>query len=140
MGTGKADAGTTALVLPYPPSANRYWRMVNGRMLVSREARAYKLRASLVAIEQGAKPCAGPVGVELKVYRPAKRGDLDNSIKVCLDSLKGIAFEDDNQIIGIIADRYDDKANPRVEVTVTELDLSPAPRVRTLVETKEGAV
>lgn len=52
-------------------------------------------------------------------YRPAKRGDLDNRIKILLDALEGIAFENDSQIIEIHARRFDDKLNPRVSIVVT---------------------
>lgn len=105
-------------VLPYPPSANRYWRNVNGRMVTSREAREYRARVSMTHTKA---PAAGPVGVTVLVYRPARRGDLDNTLKVSLDSLKGIAFEDDSQIQEITARRYEDPVNPRIEVRVWEL-------------------
>jgi Holliday junction resolvase RusA-like endonuclease len=65
------------------------------------------------------EPLVGDVSVTLRVYRQAKRGDLDNSIKVSLDSLIGVAYADDSQIVRIVAERYDDKRNPRVEVEVT---------------------
>ncbi len=61
----------------------------------------------------------GPVSVNVRVYRPARRGDLDNCLKVLLDALKGIAFVDDSQVVHIHARRYEDKANPRAEVTVS---------------------
>lgn len=109
------------LTLPYPPSANRYWRTFKGRMLVSREARAYKVAAALQAKAAGlSAPLEQAVAVVLRVYRPRRIGDLDNSIKVTLDSLRGVAFLDDKQVVRIEAERHDDKANPRVEVEVVE--------------------
>lgn len=105
-------------VLPYPPTANLYWRNFRGRMVTSAAARAYKAK---VAMTHTKAPVTGPVGVTLLVYRPARRGDLDNTLKVSLDSLKGIAFEDDSQIQEICARRYEDPANPRIEVKVWEL-------------------
>ena len=107
------------VTLPYPPSANRYWRQWQGRTLVSAEARAYKTTAYALALSQGMRPIAGPVSVAVDVYRPAKRGDLDNSMKVLLDALKGVAFEDDQQVCELHARRFDDKDKPRVEVLVT---------------------
>lgn len=110
-------------VLPYPPSANAYWRSVRGRVLVSAEARAYKQKVQLLAKKQRGHVLwdaltAGPVAVTISVYRPRKIGDLDNTLKVLLDALKGVAFEDDSQVVELIATRSDDAANPRVVVTV----------------------
>ena len=33
--------------------------------------------------------------------------------------LIGVAYSDDSQIVRIVAERYDDKRNPRVEIEVT---------------------
>lgn len=112
------------LTLPYPPSANRYWRVWRGRMVKSEAAREYQQNAKLSLLagwrqSEWQKAFAGPVRVEIDVYRPTKRGDLDNSIKVLLDALKGVAFVDDDQVVELTAARHDDKANPRVEVNVT---------------------
>lgn len=110
----------TRIVLDYPPSANRYWRAVNGRILVSREARAYKMIAACQSIWQGIKkPLDGELVVTLRFYRPQRSGDLDNYVKVALDSLNGVVWYDDKQIVEIHSYRYDDKARPRVEVEVS---------------------
>lgn len=107
------------ITLPYPPSANRYWRMARGHMHKSNEARAYQGNVGLLARAAGMKPITGDVSVSVWVYRPAKRGDLDNvACKVVLDALKGCAFNDDKQVAEIHAYRGDDKANPRVEVRI----------------------
>jgi crossover junction endodeoxyribonuclease RusA len=108
------------LTLPYPPSVNHLYRVVNGRPILSREGRSFKLRTAGLALERGARPLAGDVAVTLGVYRPAKRGDLDNAMKCILDALRGVAFADDRQVVRIDAERFEDKANPRVEVLVEE--------------------
>lgn len=107
------------ITLPQPVSANRYWRNFRGRMVVSAEAKAYKEQVAWIARAAGVEMLTGDVSVTMRVYRQAKRGDLDNSLKVSLDSLIGIAYADDSQIVRIVAERYDDKRNPRVEVEVT---------------------
>lgn len=106
------------VTLPYPPSANRYWRNVAGRVLVSREARTYKTVAAIHARAQGMRPTAGPVVLTIDAYRPRRIGDLDNLMKVLGDALRGVAYEDDSQVVEIRARRFDDKANPRAVVTV----------------------
>jgi len=110
-----------SIVLPYPVSANRYWRNYNGVTVVSEEAQNYKAGVKWQALHQRMTPFAGPVAVYLHVYRPQKRGDLDNTQKVLLDALCGIAYGDDDQVVEIHAYRHDDKANPRVEVEVRKV-------------------
>jgi Holliday junction resolvase RusA-like endonuclease len=51
------------------------------------------------------KPLEGPVAVEFTVYRPAKRGDLDNFMKCLLDGMQGTMYKNDKQIVRIVAVR-----------------------------------
>lgn len=110
------------VVLPYPPSANRYWRKTRGgRIYKSNKASTYQANAKAIALADGLRPLAGRVAVTLRVFRPIKRGDLDNRIKVVLDALQGVAFDDDKQVYELHAYLDDDKSNPRVVVTVDEI-------------------
>jgi len=45
-----------------------------------------------------------------------RRRDVDNYSKVILDSLQGIAYDDDSQIYELFVKKEIDKNNPRVEV------------------------
>lgn len=120
------------LTLPYPPSANKYWRVVKGRPVVSAEARSYKQGAKLRALSAGIRPISGPVVLSVGVYRPRKAGDLGNRLKVLEDALNGVAWIDDGQIVEIHMRRFEDKANPRVELLIEE-DMP-----RTLVTVEAG--
>ena len=135
-----------ALTLPWPVSANRYWRTFVPRgsrravTVVSPEAEQYR---DDVAIEHarhyGARqPINGPVAVSVSLYpaRPkdwAKRArtegpswhqsvrsiDLDNALKVLIDALKGVAYHDDKQVFRIDASRCEpDESGARVVVSV----------------------
>src|SRR5690606_2715083 len=106
------------LVLPYPPSANRYWRHVGRNVVVRAEARKYRQGVKLRALTAGIRPLAGELVVSAGVYRPQRRGDLDNTLKVVFDALNGVAWGDDSQVIEVHARRYDDRANPRIELSV----------------------
>lgn len=112
-------------VLPYAPSANRYWRsiVIKGRIrvIVSAEARKYKKRVAAILSAVRFEPFRGPIGIELLIYRPIRRGDTTNRIKVLEDVLQGIAYINDDQIEHIIARRFDDKDNPRIEIKVWNL-------------------
>jgi crossover junction endodeoxyribonuclease RusA len=95
--------------------------MWQGRMVVSTEARNYKEQAGWIAKSQASEIVEGDVALTLRVFRPQKRGDLDNCVKVLVDSLKGVIFADDDQVVEIHAFLGDDKHNPRVEVEIKEL-------------------
>ena len=108
------------ITLPIPPSANRYWRIYNGHAVTSENAREDKVEAGWKYRASGGIMYYGPVDVALFVYRARRAGDLDNFIKVLLDALRGLAYEDDKQVVAIHAYLRDDKANPRVEVHIME--------------------
>ena len=105
------------LTLPVPPSANKYWLYGGGRVRTSPEAKAYK---DAVRLLTKCDMIHGRVAVNVSVFRPAKRGDLDNYLKVMLDALEGVLYENDKQITEIHAFRYDDADNPRVELLAYE--------------------
>lgn len=109
------------LKLPYPVSANRYWRPVHiGNHITivpTKEAKEYRETVGWIAKAAGVKLLAGRVAVDIKLYphRPldfkkrmrefgdlwddsVMRLDLDNARKVVNDALKNIAFEDDKRI------------------------------------------
>jgi len=109
------------LVLPYPPTVNHMYRRARGHLALTPEALAFRHAVRMIAMVQGVTPILGPVAVFLDVYRPRRRGDLDNILKATLDALNGIAYRDDEQVCRIEANRYDDKRSPRVEVSVVPL-------------------
>lgn len=136
------------LTLPYPISANRYWRSFVPRghtraiVTLSDEAREYKERVNLLAWQAGIRePITGRVAIEVLLYpqRPldwAKRArkdpaawddtvqclDLDNANKVLLDSLKGVAIEDDKWVRRILSERMEpDELGARVVITITPI-------------------
>lgn len=109
------------LTLPYPPSANRYWRMVRNHPVVSKDARAYKDGAGMVARHHGMAPFTGPVALTVHLYRPQRSGDLSNRIKILEDALNGISWQDDSQIVELHAYLHDDKANPRAEIEIRQV-------------------
>lgn len=82
--------------LPWPPSANRYWRNFRGRMVISKEAREYRTRigyqkSQLPQVKSGAR-----LEINMLAYPPDRRKrDIDNLIKITLDALeKGLGFND----------------------------------------------
>ena len=105
---GDRNAGAEVLLaLPWPPSANRLWRSPNkgplrGRHLLSPEARQYKNKAHVILEALEVEPIPGRVAVDMTAHPPdRRRRDLDNLIKIILDSLKGRAFGDDSNVVDL---------------------------------------
>lgn len=134
-----------SLTLPYPISANRYWRsrVVKGISMtyVSADAKAYKAQVcGLAKIAGIKKPIAGRVAVDIRLYpnrpqdweRRAKRDpltwddtvlclDLDNANKVLFDALKGVAIDDDKWVRRITSERMEPDGEARVVITITPI-------------------
>lgn len=109
------------LILPYPPSVNNLYATFRGRRITSAKGRKFKSDIAVLARRQGARLLNGDLSVTFRVFRPVRRGDLDNRLKISQDALKGVCFEDDKQIIEIHAFRFDDALNPRIEIDLKEL-------------------
>lgn len=131
------------LTLPYPVSANRYWRAVSMgarlAMVPTKEAKAYKAEVAWKAKQAGMRlPLDGRVNLLVRLYpeRPqdwARRAqkrpdtwddtvrciDLGNCEKVLSDALNGIAWIDDKQLRRIVLERCEpDERGARVEIEV----------------------
>ena len=149
------------LTLPYPISANRYWKqfVLNGRAMQGprSDAKAYRRdvqkAAVLAAIGQ---PITGRVRIEIALYpqRPqdwAKRAskapltwdddvrciDLDNANKVLLDALKGVAIEDDRWVRELVSRRMEPDGDARVVVRVTPLVMPAEPQASLTLEQRK---
>jgi len=111
------------LTLPYPPSVNRlYVRNRYGGVSLSAEAQAFKAGVAVVVFNARiTEPLTGALGIEIQVYRKAERGDLDNILKITLDSLNKKLWDDDRQIVALHAFRYQDKHDPRLLIHVWQM-------------------
>ena len=118
------------LDLPYPISVNRYWKFWQGSPRVSKEAKAYKQEVALIAKIAGANPVDGDVKVTIVLHpkqnqdgSPSRtRMDLDNTQKVALDALNGIAYMDDKQIVHIVTSLGEAKPKGGLSVSVKSFD------------------
>jgi Holliday junction resolvase RusA-like endonuclease len=63
--------------------------------------------------------------IEVDVYYPNERADLDNSLKATMDCLQHCkVIKDDRKCVKITARKFLDKVNPRIELTITEIKLN----------------
>lgn len=117
------------LTLPVPPSSNRYWRHVAGRVVLSREARDYRDAVNTRVLLDGRDDrglvtrYTGPVALSVRWYRARRQGDLDNRMKILADALQAAGvLVSDSQIAELHAYRDDtDARRPRIEVTICPL-------------------
>jgi len=106
----------THIILPYPPSANRLWRVFGGRVVPSPHATAYKATAAVLARQARLPLRSGPVELILIIHpkarkretgRPHRCLDTSNAIKCVEDALQGVAYINDSQVVSISAKRGD---------------------------------
>lgn len=79
------------LDVPYPPSANRMWRYIRKRPILSKEYRDWKERSLFLVLQQDHEKIQEPetVSIDMAVTPPDKRRrDIDNVIKPVLDLLE----------------------------------------------------
>lgn len=96
------------LLLPYPISINQAYRNFRGITVKSAAARNYQAEAKAIALSEGySEPLSGPIHVEMSYHPkkpkkwtggPVRSLDIDNVLKLTVDSLNGIAWVDDKQI------------------------------------------
>lgn len=107
------------LVVSVPPSANRFYRFDRGVTHISSEGRRYKSDVAAACVRGRVEPYVGcDVVLRITWFREARRGDLDNRLKQCLDAFQEHLYVNDNQISEIRLARREDKSNPRLEVLI----------------------
>lgn len=89
-------------------------------MYMSAEGRALKESYQWEATSQWKdKMLLGRVIVCIKLFFGDLRNrDIDNYNKILLDSLTGIVWKDDKQIVKMEIEKLYDKKNPRVEIEI----------------------
>lgn len=130
-----------SLTLPYPISANRYWRNFRGITVVSIEAKRYKSNVMRIAFENKIiTPLKGNIEVQFDLYPQLPKNwklkekknplnwddsvrciDLDNAQKVLFDALKNVVFEDDKRVRKIIAERKKPDGEARIEIRIKKI-------------------
>jgi crossover junction endodeoxyribonuclease RusA len=89
----------TTLTLPWPPSANRLWRNVNGRTIKSETYRNWLVMAGWDLKSQRPSPVKGRYRMTVVAVRPdQRRRDLDNLLKPISDLLKECGVIEDDSL------------------------------------------
>lgn len=100
------------IILPMPPSNNRYYRHFRGMTVLSKEGAAFKKEAAWRCTSAGMRPINGDVELHA-ILHPRKnkdgtaskvRVDLDAILKATCDALNGVGYQDDKQITKLVAE------------------------------------
>ena len=108
------------------PSKSNGYRVVvlNGHGSLTRSDALVRYAANFY-LQMGGYRDLGVQGLfelHVDVYFTTMNHDLDNSLKVLLDCLqKGGAVRNDNRCVKIVARKFIDRLNPRVELRIVEL-------------------
>ena len=106
------------ILIGNPKSVNSLYGFTGNRKYMSPEGRAIKEDYQWQAKSQyKGKPFTENliVGVGL-FFKDERRRDIDNYHKIILDSLTGIVWKDDSQIVELNSKKSIDKKNPRIEL------------------------
>lgn len=118
-----------SLTLPYPPSANRIWRVARGRIVLSDEARLYRFRVAAAVMNQIGfqRSIADPVRVTIQVFPPdRKRRDIDNIFKATLDALTHAkVWNDDSQVKRVVVEMCEPEKGGSLKIGITASPLGP---------------
>jgi crossover junction endodeoxyribonuclease RusA len=92
------------LTLPYPPSANTYWRRKGHQYFIAAAGKAFRTEVEALCRSMGLRPLAGPVALTVTLTPgDRRRRDIDNVLKPLLDALThGGAWTDDSQVKRLI--------------------------------------
>ena len=106
-----------------PVPINQKFFILRGRNILSKAYRDAKYDLALETRSQvNFSPLRGNLAVTLnQFYGDNRKRDIDAYIKIVLDAMEGIVYENDNQIVKLEATKAVDKDNPRIEVSVIEL-------------------
>jgi len=105
-----------------PIPINHKYGVMNGCLLLTK---AYRDAKDAMAWETRSQwriePYRGSVAMTVSFYYGDRlRRDIDAYIKILLDSMTGIVYKDDSQIVELHVFKHVDKENPRVELKIYE--------------------
>lgn len=95
------------LNLPYPPSVNNYWMTSGHRRYISKRGMEFKHYVEKYCMIHKT-PSFGLKEVKVTIIlhpRSKILMDIDNCSKAILDSLEGICFDDDKQVVQLFIQR-----------------------------------
>ena len=97
------------LRLDLPPTTNKSFKVGRGRFYETPEYRNYKVVAGMTARSQCKhRPTDKDLKLEIDMYQRFG-GDIDGRLKPLLDSLNGVIYIDDKQVVEIVVRKHTSK-------------------------------
>lgn len=95
------DGAQIQLTLPWPPTANTYWRRNGGRYFISAAGQRFRRRVAEVAVIEGLQTkLGGRIRMQVTCYPPDRRKrDLGNLDKSLADALEHAGVIEDDSLI-----------------------------------------
>lgn len=108
------------------PSKSNCYRIVtisgHGSLAKTTALKAYEKSFYLQCNFYRNKEIKGLFELKIDVYNSSQRPDLDNAFKIVLDCLQGCkAIKNDRNCVKIVAQKFVDKENPRIEFELIEI-------------------
>ena len=112
------------VVLGPPVPKQRPRRNARGGWYTPSSTRRYQEKVAAYARSAGiSAPLTGSVRLEIHLWLPDRRRDIDNIAKSIADGLNGIAWLDDSQIASLSVTRAGiDRERPRAEVRIDQME------------------
>lgn len=105
------------------PSVNHYWKLSGSRRYLSVEGRRFKQLVARQARVNHFVLLEGDIEVTVHWFKKGKKkGDLDNILKVIMDSLNNVAYQDDKQVKSIIARMWEHAGKDGVFIQVSPFE------------------
>lgn len=108
------------VILGVPPSKSNCYKIIsfNGHASLAKgkALKEYEKSFYLQCNHYRNANITGLFELHVDVFYPSNRSDLDNSLKCTLDMLQSVkAIKNDNNCAKIVAQKFIDKNNPRIE-------------------------
>lgn len=109
--------------LPYPPSVNHYYILVNNRKVLGKRGREYREEVERIVSQTKCKTLEGRLSVSIRAHMPDRRKrDIDNVLKCLLDSMeKAGVFLDDSQIDRLVIQRCPVIKGGLISISIEEI-------------------
>lgn len=114
------------MIIGQAPSKANTYRIItingHGSLAKTDAMKSYEQKFYLQCGAYRNKNIKGFFELHIDVYFQSNQPDLDNSLKVVLDCLQSCkAIKNDRNCVKIVANKFIDKNNPRIEFTLIEV-------------------